>query len=124
MSIGNAAMADTATIVINPAEAANTAAATSGWLDVRNVKGSILFIQSSGAITGTLTGKIQGATDSEGTGAADISGATFTAVSAADKVHKCVVMSGAAPYMRYVGTIVTGPVIVGVMMLAHRGTSA
>lgn len=124
MSIGKDLRAVTATSVINSVSCANTAAATSGWFDVRNAKGDILFIQDSGAITGTLAGKIQGATDDQGTGVADISGATFTSVSAANKTYKCIIKRGAAPYVRYLGTVGTGPVLLSVTMLSRVGESA
>jgi hypothetical protein len=46
--------------------AANTAAATSGsakWLDVRAYDGEILVTQVLGAVTGTIAGKLQSASD-------------------------------------------------------------
>lgn len=113
----------TPVIILNPASAANTAAATSGWIDVRTYEGDIAFIQATGAVTGTLDGKIQDATDSSGTGAADLSGMTFTQVAAANNVQKIAVRaSSTRGYVRYVGTIVTGPAIVGVSMLARTDT--
>jgi hypothetical protein len=118
MSISTAARGDTLINVIDPVSAANTAAATSGWIDMRGYKGDIIFIQTTGALTGSLASKIQGATSSGGAGAADITGAAFTAVSAANKVHRCVVPATAAPYMKYVGTVTTGPIVICVIAMA------
>ena len=68
--------------ILPPKSAANTGAATSGsaqWLDVRGLDGELLVTQITGAFTGTgsLAGKLQSATDVNGSGAADITGATF-----------------------------------------------
>ena len=85
---------------------------------MRPYDGEILVIQQSGAVNGgTLNGKLQSATDANGTGAADITGATFTAVSAANKTHTYAldpkkVVGG---FLGYVGTIAVGqPILVSV----------
>lgn len=105
--------------LLDAVSAANTAAATSGtgkWLDVRPYESEILVVQQTGAVTGSLAGKLQSATDADGAGAADISGATFTAVSAANKTHYCVVdpKKVVGGFLGYVGTVVTGPVLISV----------
>lgn len=117
--LSNQASAATATSLLDAVSAANTAAATSGsgkWLDVRAYDGEILVTQQTGAVTGSLAGKLQSATDANGTGAADIAGATFTAVSAANKTHTVVVDPRAVVggFLGYVGTVVTGPVLISV----------
>jgi hypothetical protein len=71
--------------ILPPKSCANTSAATSGsgqWVDVRQVDGALLVTQITGAFTGTgsLAGKLQSATDANGTGAADITGVTFPTV--------------------------------------------
>ena len=113
------ASAATATSLIDAASCANTAAATSGsgkWLDVRPYDGEILVTQQIGAVTGSITGKLQSASDANGTGAADITGATFTAVSSANNTQTYAldpkkVVGG---FLGYVGTIVTGPALTSV----------
>ena len=120
--ISSDAKAVTPTAVLASIDATNTTDATSGYVDVRAAKGNILFLQVQGVTTGTITGKIQGATDSTGGGVADIAGATFTASTAAG-VQKCVVPATAAPYMRYVGTVATGPVQIAVGALLHPGST-
>jgi hypothetical protein len=98
--------------------AANTAAATSGagkWLDVRPYDGEILVTLQLGAVTGTIAGKLQSATDANGTGAADITGATFP-TSVANSTVKVVLDPKTVPggFVGFVGTIVTGPALVSV----------
>ncbi len=111
---------ESASQLLSPASCANTAAATSGngfWVDLAQFEGDILVTQSVGAVTGSITGKLQSADDANGTNAADISGATFTAVSSANNVQSISLdaNSTAKRYLGYVGTIVTGPALVGVV---------
>lgn len=115
----NQASAATATSLIDAASCANTAAATSGsgkWLDVRAYDGEVLVTQQIGAVTGSITGKLQSATDANGTGAADITGATFTVVSAANNTQTLAVdpKRVVGGFLGYVGTIVTGPALTSV----------
>ncbi|MCU0922702.1 MAG: hypothetical protein MUF08_13210 [Burkholderiaceae bacterium] len=96
--------------------AANTAAATSGsgmWLDVRPYDGEIMVTLELGAVTGTIAGKLQSATDANGSSAADITGATFGTTGANTTTKITVdpkqVVGG---FLGFVGTIVTGPSLV------------
>lgn len=116
--------AATVTSILDAVSAANTAAATSGsakWLDVRVYDGELMVTQQLGLITGTIAGKLQSATDANGTGAADISGATFgtTLQSTTTKivVDPKKVVGG---FLGYVGTIVTGPSIVSVTVAGKK----
>jgi hypothetical protein len=115
--VANAASA--VSILIN-ASAADTAAATSAaWVSVAGYEGFLVFTQVVGAITGTLDGIIQHATDDSGTGAA--TAASFstqvTTSNDAPNVQKAIVECNAiGPYVRYVGTVGTGPAVVGVVM--------
>jgi len=114
----NQASAATTTSLLDPVSAANTAAATSGsakWLDVRAYDGEILVTQVLGAITGTIAGKLQSATDANGTGAADITGYTFP-VNTTNQSSKVVVdpKKVVGGFLGYVGTIATGPSLVAV----------
>jgi hypothetical protein len=114
MSVSYSSRGDAVVTMVNPASCADTTAATSAYIDVRGYKGDIIFTQHSGAITGTLNGKLQGADDAGGTNSADITGATFTAVSAANKLYSITVPATYRPFIRYVGTVGTGPVVLGV----------
>lgn len=110
----------TTRLLLPPVSAANTAAATTstsgGYADTRDFEGYLAVTQLVGAVTGSITGKLQSASDANGTGAADIAGATFTAVSAANDAQTIVIPKTAmtARYLGYVGTVVTGPALVGV----------
>lgn len=113
LSQGSAA---TSTSLLDAVSAANTAAATSGsgkWLDVRVYDGEIMVTLNVGAVTGTIAGKLQSATDVNGTGAADITGATFAATVANSTAKLAIspaqVVGG---FLGVVGTIVTGPSLV------------
>jgi hypothetical protein len=122
MGICSADDGSTLVQVLLPGSKADTAAASSGWIDCRSYIGTIVFDVSTDTITGTLAGKIQGASDSGGTGAADISGATHTNVTTANQVRSIVVPATAAPYMKYVGTVTTGPVVASVTLRGRKAT--
>lgn len=119
------ASAATATSLIDAVSAAATANATSGagkWLDVRIYDGEFLVTQQIGAVTGSITGKLQSASDVNGTGAADISGAAFTLVSAANNTQTFALdpKKVTGGFLGYVGTIVTGPALVSVTAAAKK----
>ena len=102
--------AQASSVAQHSAPAAQVATFNGGaWIDVRSVEGDLLFVQSVGAVSGTaptLDGKLQDATDAAGTGAADISGATFTQVTASNSVQKRTVQAKATRgFVRYTGTI-------------------
>jgi hypothetical protein len=116
LSQGSAA---TSTSLLRPVSAANTAAATSGsamWLDVRPYDGEIMVTFDLGAVTGTIAGKLQSASDANGTGAADITGATF-GTTTANSTTKIVVDPKAVVggFLGFVGTIATGPSVLSVV---------
>jgi len=119
--ISNDARGDSDVLMLTPASAADTAAATSVWFPTISYKGNIAVTAAVGALTGTITGKLRSATSDAGANAADITGATFTAVSAADKVQTVYIPATAGKYIQYVGTVVTGPAIIAVTMKAHPG---
>lgn len=117
--LSNQASAATSTSLIDAVSAANTSAATSGsgkWLDVRKYDGEIMVTLNLGAVTGTIAGKLQSATDANGTGAADITGATF-GTTGANSTTKIVVdpKQVTGGFLGFVGTIVTGPSLVSVV---------
>lgn len=120
----NQATAATPTSLLDAVSAANTAAATSGatkWLDVRPYEGELLVTQQLGAVTGTIAGKLQSASDANGTGAADISGYTFP-TNTANSTSKVVVdpKKVVGGFLGYVGTIATGPSLVSVVAAGKK----
>jgi hypothetical protein len=113
------ASAATSTSLLDAVSAANTAAATSGsakWLDVRPYDGEILVTLNVGAVTGTIAGKLQYASDANGTGATDLPNAAF-ATTAANSCVKLAVDPKAVVggFLGFVGTIGTGPSLVSVV---------
>lgn len=110
----NEGQAATSKILLSPVSAANTAAATSGWVDARDAEGDIVFINQVGALTGSITWTIEHASDGSGTGAAAITpNEGAYSAGAANQVQKRTVGANAIQgYVRCVGTIVTGPALV------------
>jgi hypothetical protein len=105
--------------------AANTAAATSGagfWIDTQDLEGSIVVLVAGGAVTGSVTGKLQSATDVNGTGAADLTGYTFAAISTANQAAALTIPKTALTnrYLGFVGTVVTGPVLLAVVAVGSK----
>ena len=107
--------------LLSPVSAANTAAATSSWTDVRAAEGDIVFICEVGAITGTLAWSVEHASDSGGTGAAAITpnDGAFGAVTANTVQKRCVAADAVAGWVRVIGTIGTGPSIVASSIMYH-----
>lgn len=121
LSQGSAA---TSTSILRAVSAANTAAATTAsglWLDIRPYDGELMVTLDLGAVTGTIAGKLQGATDNTGAGAADITGATF-GTTLTNTTTKIVVDPRAVTggFLGFVGTIVTGPSLVSVVVSGKK----
>lgn len=114
--LNNEAQAATSRLLLSPVSAANTAAATSGWIDVRDSQGDIMFVNQVGALTGSITWTIEHATDGSGTGSAAITpNEGAYAAGAAAQIQKRTISANACKgYVRCVGTIVTGPALVAV----------
>lgn len=87
---------------------AKTATVTGAAVDIRDYTGSLKVIQDVGTVSGTtptLDGKIQDSADGS-TGWADVTGATFTQVTASDSQQAIGLDTRACKrYVRYVGTI-------------------
>lgn len=115
--MGNQGQAAKAVKLLDPVSAANTAAATSGWVDVREAEGDIVFTNQVGALTGSITWTIEDATDGSGTGAAGVTpNEGAYAAGAANQIQKRTVNASAVRgWVRCVGTIVTGPALVSIV---------
>lgn len=116
--LGNEAQAASTQIVLSAVSAANTAAATSAWLDVRRFEGDVQVLINLGAVTGTFTPTLEDATDGTGTG-----GAGFTPNEGAlgaqtqNSVRKLTFKaSSSRGFVRLVGTIGTGPSLVSAVL--------
>lgn len=112
--LNNEGQAAEAVKLLDPVSAANTAAATSGWVDARKYEGDLAFTMQVGALTGSITWTIEDATDGSGTGAAGITpNEGAFAAGAANQIQKRTINAGAIRgWVRCVGTIVTGPALV------------
>lgn len=107
--------AGNATVVnlLSPVSAANTAAATSTGIDLMDYDTPVVVTQHKGLGTGSLDGKIQDSADNSSF--ADVAGLAFAQETTAVGIQKLVVNpKSVRRYIRYLGTIVTGPQIVGV----------
>lgn len=105
----------TSLILLAAAEAANTAAATGTAVDVSALEGPIIVTQDLGSITGSIAGKLQTGAESDGSDAADITGATFGAGEDAGVTTVVIDANQCKKYLRYLGTIATGPAVVSVI---------
>jgi cellobiose-specific phosphotransferase system component IIB len=120
MSMFNFASGATAAHLLAAVSAANTAAATGSAVDLIDYDTPVAIVQSHGASTGTLDGKIQDSADGS-TGWADVTGATFTqSTTTADVQVLALNPKSVKRYVRYVGTVVTGPQVVGVALVGVK----
>lgn len=124
--LANSGKAAAAVTLLAPANAANTAGATGLGVDIRPYEGDLMVTSSVGVVTGgTIAGKLQACSAADGTGAEDITGATFTTVSTSNDplIEKitvsCDALPAAKPFLRYIGTVVTGPAQVSVVLHAR-----
>ena len=124
--LANSAKSAEVVSLLLPLNAAATLNATSSGVDIRKYEGDILVIESVGVVTaGTITGKLQACSAADGTGAEDITGATFVqaGTSTDDRLAKYVLSSDALPlakpFLRYIGTIATGPAQVAVTFVSR-----
>jgi len=119
--LNNEGQAAEAVTLLSAVSAANTAAATSGWIDVRKYEGDLVFVVNTGAITGTNTITVEDATDSGGTGAAAVTpNETVAVINSANQIRKFTVNASAVRgWVRLVGTIVTGPNLISATLLAR-----
>lgn len=109
-----------ASISVNLVEAQSAAATFNGTgVDIRDFSGPLLVVQNGGLGTGTLDGKIQDSADN--VTFADIPGAVFAQKGTAAGVLSTVVISqNLRRYVRYVGTIGTGPQLLSVSLSGFR----
>lgn len=123
--LGNEGQAAQVTQLLTPGAKANTAAATSSWIDVRGFEGDLVFVSQVGTVTaGSLTPTIEDATDGSGTGGAAVATneTAFTAVTTSNDPlteKRTINASAVRGWVRYVGTIVTGPADAAVVLLAR-----
>lgn len=112
--LNNEGQAATPKKLLDPVSAANTAAATSGWVSAVDGVGDTLVVAQVGALTGSITWSLETASDGAGTGAVAITpNEGAFAAGAANQVQKRTVNNNAHKgFLRLTGTIVTGPALV------------
>ena len=112
--LGNDGQASATIALLHPVSAANTAAATSAWTDVRGHEGDLVFRVQVGALTGSITWTIEHASDNSGTGGVAITPTegAFSAGAANQVQKRCVPCKAVQGFVRVIGTIVTGPALV------------
>lgn len=109
----------TTEVLLTAASCANTAAATGTGVDLKDYEGPVLITQNHGVSTGTLDGKIQDSADNSSF--ADVTGATFTQCTTTAAIQSIVVQSKQVRrYVKYVGTVGTGPQVVGVSLVGVK----
>jgi hypothetical protein len=105
----------TSVSLLTSVAAANTAAATGTGVDLLDYEGPVVIVQNHGVSTGTLDGKIQDSADNSSF--ADVAGLTFTQSTTTADIKSLVVQSKQVRrYIKYVGTVGTGPQVVSVSM--------
>lgn len=117
--MSNWARASVATKLLAPVSAANTAAATSAWIDVTQAEGVIVLQLETGAITGSIVWTVEHATSVGGAGSAAFTpdDGAFGTVTANTVQKRFVDANSINGFLRCVGTITTGPVVVSASCL-------
>jgi hypothetical protein len=123
--LGNEGKAATITALLAPVSATDTASGTGSYVDVRHYDGDLVFICNVGVVTaGTITPTITHATSSGGAGATNLTlnEGAFTVISTSNdpSVEKRTVDAKATlGYVKFVGTIATGPAQVSATLLGR-----
>lgn len=98
---------------------AATANATGSAVDLLEYEGPVVVVQNIGAVTGSCAGKIQDSADGS-TDWQDVTGWTFTSASAAGQQSITISADGCRRYIRYLGTITTGPSVMAVVAIGKK----
>ena len=120
---GDAAQSAVVLSLLHSANAANTAQGTGRWIATGNLVGTMIVIQEVGAVTGNIAGALK--TSGAANGANNVAlpfddGNNFALVSAANNTqYKTVDARASLGWVQYVGTIGTGPAVVGVDLIAR-----
>lgn len=123
--LGNQGKACTVTQLLAPVSATDTATGTGSWINVKHFAGDLCIICSVGVVTaGTITPTIRTATDDAGAGDSllTLNEGAFTAVTTANdpKIERRTVDARATlGYIKFVGTIATGPAMVSAELHAQ-----
>lgn len=119
--LGNEGQASIIKKLLDPVSAANTAAATSAYINMKDAEGDLMIVVAVGAITGSFTPTFEHASDSGGTGSVAIvpNEGAIGAMTANTTVKRTIRKDAIQGFLRILGTIVTGPVLVS-CSVTHR----
>jgi len=106
----------TIAVVVSASQASTV---TSAAVDLLQYEGRMLLLQNKGTGTGTLAGKLQHSADGS-TGWTDAGPAFAVATTTANLQPLDFDPNGLQRWVRYVGTIVTGPHLLGVTLIGTR----
>jgi hypothetical protein len=107
-------------VVTLAASASQASTLTGAAVDLLDYDGNIAIVQSHGIGTGTLDGKIQDSADGS-TGWVDVAGATFVQSTTTADIQKIVFAAKSTRrFIRYIGTIVTGPQNLSVILIGLK----
>jgi hypothetical protein len=126
--LANQASALSVVTLLNSVSCANTAAATSAYVAIgADADGDVLVVINVGTITGTIDFTFSTATDSGGTGAAAIvpaAGALAQITTSNDNACYLARFPKAKTkgFLQVIGTIGTGPALLGYAMLKRNKT--
>lgn len=106
--------------LIGPISVTSSNAASSNWTDIRPYEGDILITQIVGAVGGNITGYMEDADDSAGTGAASFNmneGASFTFVGSSNNLQKFTIEANRARgWVRWRGSMAAGSNLIAVTL--------
>jgi hypothetical protein len=128
MSVASQLTALTTLKVMNSVSAANTAAATSGWIQVSEYEGHIAVIINTGIITGTIDYTFKTATSGAGAGEAAIvplGGALAQVTTSNDDGTPYIAVFDTRKllgYLQVIGTVVTGPALISYQIVGRKKT--
>lgn len=125
MSLANAMGALTRTKITAAVSAANTAAATSAWIDARGYEGEIAVEISVGIITGTLDltfNTNDAASDTGATAIVPIDGALAQITTSNDDAIYTAIFPTRAlrGYLKVIGTVGTGPALIAYTLIGRK----
>jgi hypothetical protein len=125
MSLASPVGALTRTKILACVSAANTAAATSGWIDARGYEGAVAVEISVGIITGTLDLTFNTNTASSDTGATavvPVGGALAQVTTSNDDAIYTAVFEATQlrGYIKVIGTVGTGPSLISYTLIGRK----
>jgi hypothetical protein len=111
-------------VLLRSKNCADTAGTSTGsWLDVRGFVGTLLVTQDAGIGAGTLDGYLLTTANSNGAGNAAMTfddGNNFATVTTGNNFQaKTVDVNKSKGYIHYIGTVVTGPVALSVLVIGR-----